>query len=129
MNKIVVRYADGNILKGFTSDFAPNRPSFHLTSRDHQKTEVIFVKKLKAVFIVKTFEGDPDYKDHSSHDESQRVYGTKFNVIFTDGEELSGIATGYSPEKSGFFLTPFDSNSNIIRAYIVLEAVDHIDRI
>lgn len=129
MNNIVVRFTDGRILKGFANDFAPNKTSFHLISRDHQKTEVIFVKKLKAVFIVKKFEGDPQYKDVHFFDDSQQIYGTKFRVHFNDGEEFVGIATGYHPDKLGFFMTPFDPNSNIIRAYIINDSVDNIERI
>lgn len=29
-NKIVVRYADGRVLKGSTADFSPAKPTFHL---------------------------------------------------------------------------------------------------
>jgi len=129
MNKIVVRYADGKIQKGFTSDFSPNRPIFHLTGRSDQKPEVINVNKLKAVFIVKEFEGNPNYREASDFDDSQQVYGARLRVHFSDGEKLVGVGMGYNPNKIGFFLTPCDPDSNTIRAFIVLECVDHVDKL
>ncbi|MCK5117692.1 MAG: hypothetical protein KAR44_13935 [Candidatus Aegiribacteria sp.] len=129
MNKIVVRYADGKIQKGFTSDFSPNRAMFHLTGISDQKTEVIYVNKLKAVFIVKEFEGDPHYRKDSDFDDSQQVYGAKLRIHFSDGEKLVGVGMGYKPDKIGFFLTPCDPDSNTIRAFVVNECVDHVEKL
>ncbi len=53
-NKVVVRFKDGTIMKGNTSDFFPNKASFHL-SYPEGKIEEIDVKELKAVFFVKDF--------------------------------------------------------------------------
>jgi len=129
MNKIVARYADGKILKGFTSDFAPNKAMFHLSTDNNSKIEIIFVSKLKAVFIVKEFEGKPGYRETSDFDSSQGAYGAKLRVHFKDGEILVGIGVGYNPEKIGFFITPCDPNSNTIRAFVVNEFVDHIEKL
>jgi len=129
MNKIVVRYADGKIQKGFTSDFSPNRVMFHLTGRSDQKTEVVYINKLKAVFIVKEFDGNPNYREASDFDDSQQVYGAKLRVHFSDGEKLVGVGMGYNPNKIGFFLTPCDPDCNTIRAFVVLECVDHIEKL
>jgi len=128
MNKIVVRFADGKIQKGFTSDFAPNKSMFHLTALSDHKIEDIYVNKLKAVFIVKEFEGNPDYRETSDFDNSQKVYGDRLRVHFKDGEEFVGIGMGYKPDKPGFFITPCDPNSNTIRAFVVNECVDHVEK-
>ncbi|MEN8208505.1 MAG: hypothetical protein ABFR50_04555 [Candidatus Fermentibacteria bacterium] len=129
MNKIVVRYADGKIQKGFTSDFSQNRAMFHLTNKTNQKTEVIYIKKLKAVFIVKEFEGNPHYRKASDFEDSNLVYGAKLRVHFNDGEIMAGVGMGYKPDKVGFFLTPSDPDSNTIRAFVVNECVDHVDKL
>jgi len=129
MNKIVVHYADGRILKGFTSDFSQDKALFHLTGSIDHKTEVISLSKLKAVFIVKEFEGDPNYREMSDFYESQRVYGAKMRVHFSDGEKFVGVGMGYNPDKIGFFMTPCDPDSNTIRAFVVNEFVDHIERL
>ena len=52
--KVVIRYADGRIIKGYTQDFLPTNPSFHVhplafsTSMDAVD---ILVRDLKAVFL------------------------------------------------------------------------------
>ena len=46
---------------------------FHPTGRSDQKIEVIYVNKLKTVFIVKEFDGDPGYSEASDFDDSQSV--------------------------------------------------------
>ncbi|MBD3277957.1 MAG: hypothetical protein GF388_06645 [Candidatus Aegiribacteria sp.] len=124
MNKIVVRFADGKVLKGYTSDFSPNKDMFHLTGKDHQQVELVRVEKLKAVFIVKEFDGNPNHSEADDFDNSQKIYGSRMRVHFKDGEELVGVAVGYKPDKTGFFLTPCDPESNTIRAFVVNEFVD-----
>ena len=129
MNKIVVRYADGKIQKGFTSDFSPNRAMFHLTHRSDQKTEVVYVNRLKAVYIVKEFDGNPNYREASDFDDSQQVYGARMRVHFSDGEKMVGVGMGYNPNKIGFFMTPCDPDSNTVRAFVVHESIDHVEKL
>lgn len=130
MNKIVVHFAGGRILKGVTSDFAATKTSFHLTSKDdHNKTDMINLHGLKAVFFVKDFEGDPEHTYMHECDDSQRVFGTKFRVHFKDGEEFVGVAMGYHKDKPGFFMTPCDLNCNTIRAFVINEFIARIERI
>ena len=52
--KIVVRYADGRLLKGHIRDFYPNKPHFHLFPVDGPSDKAVEVrfKDLKAVFFV-----------------------------------------------------------------------------
>lgn len=67
--KVVVRIADGRILKGFTQDFFPNRDRFHLHPAEGtqgKKTE-IFLGDLKAVFFVRDFAGNPQYDERKTH--------------------------------------------------------------
>ena len=62
-NKVVARFRDGRIVKGFTHDFNHNKPVFHLTPADNKK-ELLEINscQLKAVFFVKTFEGKKEDK-------------------------------------------------------------------
>jgi len=61
--KIVARYLSGKMIKGFTQDFAPHKPSFHIfsqeTSAPNESVEIL-LKDLKAVFFVRDFAGRPD---------------------------------------------------------------------
>ena len=58
--KIVVRYADGTLVKGYTSDFDPDQPCFHVVPGDDSSSQVVEVRvdKLKALFFVRSFEGE-----------------------------------------------------------------------
>jgi len=130
MNKVVVRFADGDVLKGFTSDFSPGKQMFHLSDRDTGNANVVMVEKLKAVFIVKEFEGDPSYVEADDFQSSTKAYGSRLKVHFKDGEVMMGVGMGYNkPNTMGFFITPCDENSNTIRAYVINKFVDHIEKL
>ncbi|MEA3266114.1 MAG: hypothetical protein U9P42_04135 [Candidatus Fermentibacteria bacterium] len=126
MNKIVVRTKAGEIIKGYTGDFSRHKPSFLLSGTDgsiriNQKIEL---KDLKAVFFVKSFEGDFLHKKKLYFDRDDS-YGRKVIVTFLDGEEFIGrVETMHSdPDDSGFFIFPLDSESNIIRAFFLNSAI------
>ena len=56
INKVVVHFQNGTIMKGTTGDFFPNKTQFHLTDVEG-KTEAIDVNQLKAIFFVKDLRG------------------------------------------------------------------------
>lgn len=123
-NKVVVRFKDGSIMKGKTSDFFPNKTSFHLETLNGE-TKTIDMEQLKALFLVKDFEGnqnhDEDYKDEISGT------GRKIMVTFSDGESIIGYTLGYSPDRQGFFMTPADVKSNNQRIFVVKSASEKIE--
>jgi hypothetical protein len=120
-NKIVVRYQDGRVSKGFTNDFMPNKDVFHIVPMDAPsgtKPLDVYVNVLKAVFFVKDFIGDKQYKEKKTFDTAKPVVGKKIKVIFRDGEELIGTTQGYQPGRPGFFVFPADAQSNLERVFI-----------
>jgi hypothetical protein len=122
-NKVVVRFKDGTIVKGNTSDFSPNKASFHLIY-PKGKIEEIDVEGLKAVFFVKDFKGD---KDHSKkYDDTVPGAGRKVKVDFSDGESILGYVLGYSPDRQGFFMTPADLAGNNERIFVVKSATKNV---
>ncbi len=128
-NKVVVRYKDGNVVKGYTSDFLPTKPDFHfitVNAPSGSKPGVIHIADLKAVFFVKDFAGDPMHRDKKEFDPSKPVLGRKIQVLFADGELMVGTTQGYQPGRPGFFLTPADSQSNIERCFVVAAATKEI---
>jgi hypothetical protein len=128
-NKIVVRYADGRILKGVTNDFFPNKKSFHVfpsPAAPQEKPKEVHLADLKAIFFVKDFEGNPEYTDKKTFDPGKPAPGRKISVAFKDGEILVGTTTGYQPGRSGFFVTPADSKSNADRFYVITQATREI---
>jgi len=84
-NKIVVRFQDGRLMKGFTNDFLPNKDLFHLVPMDAppgSKPLDVRIPELKAVFFVKEFGGNPGYKDKQEFDPAKPVMGRKIQVTF-----------------------------------------------
>lgn len=123
-NKLVVRYLDGTVLKGFSQDFHPTRLQFHIAPSivgGRDKVSLVLMKKLKAVFFVRDFAGDPDYVDSRSFPE--RTPGRRIEVTFTDGELMVGTTLGYRPDGSGFFVRPADTEGNNLRVFVAPGAV------
>jgi hypothetical protein len=102
-NKIVVRYLDGRLLKGFSQDFHQSRPHFHLSpiidGVTHQLV-LVPMPRLKAVFFVRDFEGNPDHAERKSFNEP--LPGRRIEVTFLDDEVLIGATLGYRPDGTGF---------------------------
>jgi len=123
-NRVVVRLADGGVLKGTTVDFFPNRPTFHLRPRDGGEPVEIHCSSLKALFFVKSFEGDRRRRDLRTFlaGPPQMAKGNKIAVHFADGELLTGYSMNYSREKEGFVVFPADPRSNNLRIYVVSSA-------
>jgi len=131
-NKIVARYLNGQVMKGITSDFMPNKELLHLLPENappNSKPLPITLKDLKALFFVKDFKGDPQYQEKKEFGPTQAVAGRKIKVVFSDGEVLVGTTQGYQPGRPGFFLFPADSKSNTDRCYIVSTSVKSVSYI
>ena len=125
--KVVVHYKDGTVVKGHSQDFNPNRPFFHLHTESPgapgNESLTIEMRELKAVFFVKTFEGNKDYRKRNEFLPTDRPQGKKVEVTFFDDEIIQGSTVGYDPQRQGFFLFPADGNSNNIRIFVVSSAV------
>ena len=128
-NKVIARFRDGHLLKGFTNDFNPGRDSFHITE-DGLPQEALPVKvmreTLKAVFFVKDFEGNPAHHEKTEFASTQPAPGRRIRVEFMDGEILIGTTLGYQRGRPGFFLESVDDESNTLRCYVVTSATKNI---
>jgi hypothetical protein len=129
VNKVVVRFVDGGVLKGMTSDFFPGKDVFHLSlAADPPGTEPVEVRArdLKAVFFVKDHTGNPDYSERKEFDPERPPVERVIKVVFEDGEVLVGTTSGYRAGRPGFFLVPADEGSNNDRCYVVTAATREI---
>ncbi len=127
--KIVVRFRDGRILKGFTQNFLPNKLIFHVCPQDPGATQEmieVHVEDLKAIFFVKDFSGNSTYHEKKSLPAGKKPQGRMVGVRFKDGEQLVGSTMGYDPKRWGFFLTPLDSVVNNLRIFVVSKAVEEV---
>ena len=124
--QIVARFANGRIKKGYSKDFSPNRPNFHLTgdrTGGSGEPEEVQVADLKAVFFVHDLAGNPNDAERKTFVEGDSSRGQKVQVTFADGELLRGSVPGYSPKESGFFLFPADPGSKHMRIFVVNASV------
>jgi hypothetical protein len=125
--RIVVRYREGHLLKGYTHDFHPARPQFSLwRSMDAPAQERVLIPltHLKAVFFVRDFDGDPGYVDRQVFEGAHN--GRRLEVMFADGEVLIGSTLNYHSDGIGFFLTPADRQVNNERVFVVASALRHV---
>ncbi|MBK7143011.1 MAG: hypothetical protein IPH75_13115 [bacterium] len=129
MNKVVVRFSDGRIVKGTTADFLPTKDLFHVNVAADAvgaKPMEVHLKDLKALFFVKDLVGDAQRVDSNDFDPTRPPIGRKLRVEFKDGEILVGTTAGYQPGRPGFFLVHADQGSNMERCYIVTAATKQV---
>lgn len=124
--RLVVRYLDGRTLYGVSFALNPRESSFHLDTVDAEGRttgEVVQVRfgDLKAVFLVKSFDGN--------FDKSQRFpyvgeIGREMVVEFKDGEAIRGhTLRHYDPDDMRFHLIPRDQNTNNISVLVERSAL------
>jgi len=134
--KSVVRFRDGRMLKGYLSGFSPHAEK-GVVEEETGASHSVSVEELKAVFFVRSFEGDQSHKEKKSYG-SSHVKGHRAFVKFKDGESMVGFLDGSVPWERGFFLSrregdtkgffvyPADSEANNIRVFVVASAVSDV---
>jgi hypothetical protein len=131
-DKVVAHYKDGRIVKGHTRDFDPDSDAFTVQPYMAGQTSVaVPIESLKAVFHVKTFEGN---REHAPSPEAvgeisdprftaAMERGRRSLLEFSDGERMWGYAQGLETSQPGFFFFPTDPGSNNLRVYVVRSAL------
>jgi hypothetical protein len=127
--RLVVRYADGRCIYGVSYALNPRDPGFHLdlvdaTGAPLEKTELIQFQDLKAVFLVKSFDGRFDkkvrYKEWTPE-------GGEVVVKFRDGEVIRGfLLRRYNPNEPRFHLIPQDPETNNISVLVEVAATEGV---
>jgi hypothetical protein len=129
MNRVVARFQDGRVLKGLTNDFLPGKASLHVvltggSAGPGQKPEEVRVADLKALFFVKTHEGDPQHV-RSNEPSERSTGGRRLRIVFKDGEVMVGTTQGYDPSRPGFFVVPVDTGNNE-RCFVIAAATKEV---
>jgi len=129
--KIVARFRNGRTLKGITHNFFANKEVFHVFPVENPggQSKGILMTDLKAVFFVRDLTGNPDHKERKRYAEGEQPRGHKVEITFRDGEVLVGSTLGFSTDRTGFFITPADPQSNNIKVFAISSAVDRVRRI
>ena len=129
-NKIVARFLNGGIIKGYTHDFFPDKPAFHISPADPKVANgpiEVQVKDLKGIFFVRDFVGNRLYREQKTFPHETKITGRKVEVTFKDKEVMIGSVLGYDPKRHGFFFFPSDPKSNNLKVYIVSNAVSKVN--
>ena len=127
--KVVARYVNGKVLKGYTHDFSPNKQIFRLAPDiDEPSGEAanICIPDLKALFFVRDFAGNSSYDEEKHFSQDNHFHGHKIEVTFRDNEVLIGTTVGYTPQRLGFFLFPADPKGNNLRVFVISSAVKKV---
>ena len=136
-DRIVCRFKEGRALKGFLRSFDPLKNDVIVTDVADGKDNCLRLDDLKAIFFVRTFDGDRGYQE-------KKIYGAcpakghRVFIRFRDGESLVGFLEGEVPWKRGFFLSrremdlqgffllPVDEDANNIKVFVVAASVDDL---
>ncbi len=128
-NKVVVHFLNKKLEKGYTYDFNTGKDIIHVTTSNEKGEKSILeanLKSVKAIFFVKDFIGNKNYKENKST-EFKVIGAKKIKVEFSDGEIIVGSTVSYYPGKKEFFLIPADSESNNTRVYIPSNSLKNVE--
>ena len=119
VNQVVARFIDGRLIKGTSMDVDPAKPACHIRTPDGA-IYTVELSELKALFFVKTLNGDAKHKEGTElQPADRRQFGSALvELTFADGERMVGLTNRASPNGAFFFVLPVDARSNNIRALV-----------
>jgi hypothetical protein len=122
---VVARLLDKGKVKGRTTDFHPKRDHFTIQPDDGTLPVRLSLADLKALFFVKSLEGNPDHQDHR---EFRRRVGARSRVWleFKDGEQMAAWPVSPSLGRIGFYVLPTDANSNVEKAWVYRRSLKRV---
>ena len=123
LHKVIVRTRDGKVIPGFANQEAIKKTLKIITPQAKEQT--FDTEKIKAVFFVKDFKGDPGYDEIKFLNKESASSMIWVRVGFFDGEVLEGkIANNLELLCSpGFYLWPSDPDTNNKFVYIIKSAL------
>jgi Family of unknown function (DUF6982) len=122
--KVIARFLDGRLVRGYTNDFHTTKAHLHLTEDGKSEAQFVEISQLKALFFVREFVGDSSRVERK--DFSAAAHGRKVEVTFNDGEVLVGSTLGFRGPQQAFFVSPADSDSNNLRVFVPPAATRHV---
>ena len=124
-SQVVARFQDGRIVKGVTSNFLPAREGFHVQTPEGEVVPLV-QSELKALYFVRDLNGDPTRRISNRFDPNRPLAGRRIEVVFDDGEVMTGTTQGYQPNRGGFFVFPADAGCNNERCYVIARATRRV---
>jgi hypothetical protein len=115
--QVVARLLDKGKIKGRTTDFHPERESFTIDPGDGTLPVRVSVSDLKALYFVRSLDGNRDYQDHRRF-QGQLAVRAKVWLEFLDGERMAAYPVSPFLGKVGFYVLPTDQESNVEKAWV-----------
>ncbi|OGW26702.1 MAG: hypothetical protein A2X59_05540 [Nitrospirae bacterium GWC2_42_7] len=135
--KVVFRFINGEIKKGYLKEFSPFLKQAVLSEDGTGGIMNVNIDELKAIFFVKSFEGDKEHREKKTYGATSPK-GHRVFIRFKDGEQMVGFLEGDVPwdhgfflkkkadAATGFFLLPVDMFSNNTKVFIVSSSVNDV---
>jgi hypothetical protein len=135
--KVVARGRSGDMVKGYL-DAVTDLDKFKDTSLSSDEirvypagsssTSVLKVDSLKALFFVKSFDGNPDYREAQYFADAPVYQGIWVRVRFFDQEVIEGIMENSIRPfvEPGLLLTLPDTESNNEAAYVIKSSLNEL---
>ena len=131
-HKIIVRFEDRTLrgtaeaselgsIEELLKDFQHPLEAIRLKLLGTETVEDVPTKNAKAVFFVKTFDGDESHKALHFHENAPITPGLWVRVYFNDNEMIEGLISNTRDFVlgDGFFLMPTDPNGNNRLVYVL----------
>jgi len=100
-DRAVLRFLNGKILKGYLKDFSPDLTEISFEDVESGETVMVNPVEVKAIFFVRSFDGDRELKEKKSYG-IRKPAGKKVFIKFKDNESLVGFLEGEIPWEKGF---------------------------
>lgn len=127
--RVIAHFKNGLLLKGYTQNFRPPIRTFVIVS-EHDADDIseISMTDLKALFFVKTFEGENGYIEKNKFEvvDTSSLKGLKVKIVFSDGEIIRGMTPNYRNIFTGFYIKPLDPKCNNNFVYILADSPRNI---
>jgi len=125
-NQIMVQYADGRLLEGFSRDGLLRNgyvEVWALPDAPQQARITVPVRHLKAVICQSA--GEPG-RIGDTRLEQAGSRARRAAVTFLDDEVIEGMVLDYQPDGVGFYLVPLDTARDDVRFFVFLRAIREV---
>lgn len=127
--KVVVHKLDGDSIKGYVdSGSPPGSEGVRVLDREGRLT-IVPLDKIKGIYFVRDFEGDPDRPERKVFLSRPRLSGLWIRMTFKDNEVMEGLMANnlLESDAAGFLVTPPDLSSNNLRVFVPRAALGSVE--
>ena len=139
-HKVVVNLRDGTVVKGYIQTTVPTDLAsllqnplrkfpahLKLQTQNGSGEREIDLKNAKAVFFVKSFEGDKQKNPVRFYANGPSVHGIWVEIRFHDGEVVEGVINNslHHLIEDGFLMSPSDPESNNEVIYVLKSSIQN----